>query len=207
MVTVLVHGAWSTGEIWAAVRDELDGEVLTPTLPGCGPGGDVRTTLEDTVDGLLQIVAPLEDLTLVGHSWSALVTWMASARTSAVKHLLLVEPFEPSSGQALVDAFDGDQRRSELAAIADHDGWWPPPTAQELAEDGTLAPATADRLVRTLFPHPGRTVTDPVSGPLTLDELNVVRLSSPGGDLATGHWPMITAPAALAAWIHRQQRA
>lgn len=204
MVTVLVHGAWSTGSIWERVRDELEGEVLTPTLPGCGPDGKVDTTLEDTVEGLLDVLAPLEQVTLVGHSWSGLVTSMAAARTSTVRRLLLVEPFDAIEGEALVDAFGDEQRESEIGAIAEHDGWWPPPTARELAEDDTLAPATADRLLGMLSPHPGRTVTDPVSGPVELHDVDVIRLSSPAGDLATGHWPMITAPPALAAWIHRQ---
>lgn len=204
MVTVLVHGAWSTGEIWRQVRNELGGEVLTPTLPGCGPGGEVGTTLEDCVAGLLEVLAALKRVTLVGHSWSALVTWMAAARSTSVRRLLLVEPFEPVQGEALIDAFGDEQRESELAAIAEHDGWWPPPTAEELAQDDTLAPATASRLLDMLYPHPGLTVTDEVSGPLQLSDVEVVQLSSPQGDLATGHWPMVTAPAALSAWIHRQ---
>lgn len=203
MVTVLVHGAWSNGSVWTGVRDALGGEVLTPTLPGCGPDGEAGTSLEDAVEGLLEVVSPLRDVTLVGHSWSGLVTSMAAARSAAVRRLLLVEPFEPTEGQSLVDAFSERQREAERAAIEEHGGWWPPPTGEELARDDTLAPATADQLLGMLWPHPGRTVTDPVQGPLELRDVAVVRLSSPEGDLATGHWPMITAPAALAAWIHR----
>lgn len=203
MTTILVHGAWSGGEVWQDVVDHLGGDALAPTLTGCGGSGDPATSLQDVVEGLAEFVAAHDDVTLVGHSWSGLVTWQVAARASSVRRLLLVNAFEPTPGASLIDAFPDDQRTDEIEAIAQHDGWWPPPSRDELASDASLAPGTLDRLATALLPHPGQTVTDPVGDDLGLGSIEVVRLESAGEDLNSGHWPMITAPGALAAWIHR----
>jgi pimeloyl-ACP methyl ester carboxylesterase len=203
MTTILVHGAWSTGDVWRDVLDHLGGDAHAPTLPGCGQHGGPIATLEDVVDALVELVADHHEVTLVGHSWSGLVTWQTAARATSVDRLLLINAFEPRPGASLVDAFADDQRASEIETIAQHDGWWPPPSRYELAGDPSLAPGTLDRLATQLQPHPGRTVTDPVGDDLELGSTEVVRLEGGAGDLDPGHWPMVTAPGVLAAWIHR----
>lgn len=203
MTTILVHGAWSTGDVWRDVLDHLGGDAHAPTLPGCGPDGDPTTGLQDVVDALVELVADHHEVTLVGHSWSGMVTWQTAARVTSVRRLLLINAFEPTPGASLIDAFADDQRTQEIETIAQHDGWWPPPSRDELAGDPSLAPGTRDRLAAELLPHPGRTITDPVGGDLDLGFTEVVRLEGGVGDLDPGHWPMITAPGALAAWIHR----
>lgn len=202
--TVLVHGAWSTGAVWDEVRGHLDGDVHAPTMPGCGPDGDPAVGLVDVVDALVAELATLDEVVLVGHSWSSLVTWMAAARVDVVSTLLLVGAFPTVEGQSLLDTFDDDHRAAEIAAIEQHDGWWQPPTPDELAADPSLAPRTARRLAAELRPHPGRTVTDPVVAPVELGDVTVERLEDPDRGLDPGHWPMVTAPGALAAWIARR---
>lgn len=206
MTVVLLHGAWSTGSVWDEVGDHLGGEVIAPTLRGCGPNGDPWTGLDQVVRGVVALLGGLDDVTIVAHSWSGLVAWQVAARTACVHRLLLVGAFDAVPGSALVDAFDDAQRHDELAAIEANDGWWPPPARSELAADPALAPGTVDRLARSLLPHPGRTVTDPVPDDLDVGDVEVLRLGEAAGPLDAGHWPMVTAPGALAAWIHRSLR-
>lgn len=202
-MVVLVHGAWSGGEVWSSVRAHVEAagvDVLAPTLAGCGPAADVQTSLSDVVNDLCDRVRAQAAVTLVGHSWSGLVVSLAAARLTNVSQLVLVKAFEPVAGAALVDAFGAEAAAAERQAIAANDGWWMPPTRRELGRQAGLSPKLADDLSEWLVPQSGRTVTERVDDVPHLD-VEIERWPEDGWPVDPGHWPMLSVPGLLSRWI------
>ncbi len=107
---VLVHGAWGGSYGWRKVRPLLAAhghEVFTPSLTGIGerahltsPQVDLSLHIQDVVNAIWY--EDLRDITLVGYSYGGMViTGAIDYVADRVKHLVYLDAFLPSDGQAL----------------------------------------------------------------------------------------------------------
>ncbi|WP_193607828.1 alpha/beta fold hydrolase [Nocardioides lijunqiniae] len=112
---VLVHGSWSGGWQWQAVREQLEQEghrVLTPTLTGMGDRHHLATEGVDLmthVDDIARLIQweRLDDVVLVGHSYGGMViTGAAAAVPDRIDHLVYLDAFLPRSGQCAWDILE-----------------------------------------------------------------------------------------------------
>ncbi|GAA1898212.1 alpha/beta fold hydrolase [Lapillicoccus jejuensis] len=228
---VLVPGAWLGGFAWERVVPALldaGHDVRPVTLPGLGNRADEAAEreigLQDHVDDLVRLVQgqDLTDVVLVGHSYSGIPTSLAAlALGDRVRRLVLVDANVPEAGRPFVS--DGFRARLQEALDA-NGGMWPPLGHDDL-QDQDLAHEDVHFFEDWAKPHPGRTLTDPVRDDAGLaDDLRALPtlyvtcledgdepspavaalLGSPHWRLATldtGHWPMWSAPDALAALL------
>jgi pimeloyl-ACP methyl ester carboxylesterase len=213
----LVHGAWHGGWAWRALQTELEAlghEVLAPDLP-CE---DVDAGASDYARVVRSALGDREDAIAVGHSLGGLTVAMLPARL----HVYLCA-YVPKPGSSLADrppeAFGprfGDSRvRDELGR-----SYWPDPDAA--ARDLQYPPEAASLAarLRRQAPKPSTERYAPGALPATAaayivcnadaaippdwqrrvarDELGVVPI-----ELASGHSPMLSCPAALAAILDR----
>lgn len=222
---VLVPGAWLGGWCWRRVTGRLRDaghEVYTPTLTGLGERvhlasaeGGLETHVRDVVN-----VLEFEDLTgviLVGHSYAGLVAGSVADRVPGrVERIVYLAANLPRDGESLLDSWS-PAGRAWLAdeARAHGDGWrWPLPD-----DLGAMATGLGEEDLRWLraraTPHPLKTFADPLhlggSGATARIPRAYVRctldgsrppedIAGPGWavrEIATGHWPMISAPAEL----------
>ncbi|TPE58479.1 alpha/beta hydrolase [Sandaracinobacter neustonicus] len=119
---VLVHGAWQGGWCWRPVADLLRAHghrVFTPTLTGLGerahlltPETGVKTHATDLL--ALMDCEELTDVVLVGHSYGARPTALATAHP-AVRQWVSLDGVAMGEGTAL---FDGAPPRAMEAAEA-----------------------------------------------------------------------------------------
>ncbi|MFK3732462.1 alpha/beta fold hydrolase [Streptomyces sp. NPDC088090] len=218
MDILLIAGLWLDASAWDGVVPELTALGHRPVpvaLPGQGDG-DASATLEDQRAAVLAAVdaAPGEVL-VAGHSAAATLAWLAAdARPGKVAGVALIGGFPAEDGRAYADFFPV---RDGVMAFP---GWGPfeGPDAADL--DG---PAR-DRLASAAVPVPEGVargvvrLTDErrfdVPVVLVCPEFTPARAEewiaagdSPElararhltyTDLDSGHWPMVTRPAALA---------
>lgn len=174
---VLVHGAWHGGWCWAKLRPLLEAagfQVFTPTLTGLGerahlryPLPTLRTHIDDVV-GLI-IAEELQDLVLVGHSYSGMVvTGVADRLRERIRHLVYLDAAVPGDGDSFASHIPGisdeaiERRISAFKALAS-DGAWLPPPSPELV--GVADPEDAAWIARRLTTHPLSTWLDPLPLP------------------------------------------
>jgi pimeloyl-ACP methyl ester carboxylesterase len=107
---VMVHGAFCAGWAFEAFRAPFEGcgyDVLTPDLPGHGPGGTVSgLSMSDYAQGVVRLCEELtEPPVLVGHSMGGLVCQLA-ARAIRPRALALLAPSPPwgVAGSSLEEA-------------------------------------------------------------------------------------------------------
>ncbi|MER5736048.1 MULTISPECIES: alpha/beta fold hydrolase [unclassified Streptomyces] len=218
MDILLIAGLWLDASAWDGVVPELTALGHRPVpvaLPGQGDG-DASATLEDQRAAVLAAVdaAPGEVL-VAGHSAAATLAWLAAdARPCKVAGVALIGGFPAEDGRTYADFFPV---RDGVMAFP---GWGPfeGPDAADL--DG---PAR-DRLASAAVPVPEGVargvvrLTDErrfdVPVVLVCPEFTPARAEewiaagdSPElararhltyTDLDSGHWPMVTRPAALA---------
>ncbi len=225
---VLVPGHWLGGWAWGAVVPALRDAGLTAhpvTLPGLGAPGTAEQprrgiTLDDHVAAVRDLVEGLDgDVVLVGHSGGSLVVQMvADQRPDRVRRVVYVDYGPLRDGLAVAD---GDpQRDVPLPA-------WEELEAQGNSLEG-LGDDARERFRARAVPHPGGVVTAalrvrdprrfevPVTVICTSIPSAVLRKLIGSGqmpselesyadaeyvDLPTGHWPMFSRPADLAAAI------
>jgi pimeloyl-ACP methyl ester carboxylesterase len=232
---VLVGGAWLPGSAWDAVADDLRGRghtVNPVTLPGIGERRTEATTatnLDTYIDDVVSLIerADLQDVVLVGHSYSGIVV-SGVARQVAPRLAAVVfvdsAPFE--DGEAYVDVLGPDERQATERLVREHgDGWLlPPPALSAFGASTAGLDETAQTALRAaMSPQPWATWTQPlrVAGPgagagtyrrvaIACDDMRqLVALGIPRMtaltrepwewiELATGHWPMVSAPGDLA---------
>lgn len=220
---VLVHGAWHGAWCWRKILPTLWAKghrAFAVTLTGVGErehlmSSNIRlaTHIEDVA-----AVIETEELTrfvLVGHSYGGLlITAVADRYAERIDRLVYVDAILPRSGESWSSSHDDSTRQTRRAGIA-RDGVIPPPPATAYGLTGEDA-AWVDRRQR---PHPGAVYEDVIE----FDEVRVARLSrtfvdcispalpaversrqrvrsEPGWqvvEIATGHDPMISAPAQL----------
>ncbi len=210
---VLVPGFWLGGWAWDAVASTIraQGHDVRQISPVLDPG----TGVEDHVRQLTGVLATLDDVVLVGHSYGGMVITAAADRVpSRIARLVYVDSGPMPDGMSQAD-FDG----SAPVAV---DGMLPVPDQAPPAAAGFDWAIVRERG----RPQPVATATDPVrhgdgwkalprtailcSFPETqLREMgaNVPAFGLMVGDewtyheLPTGHWPMFSEPAALAALL------
>lgn len=214
---VLIGGLWLPADVWTDVVDELAGlghRGLPVSLPGQGDG-NAAATLDDQVAAVLAVVDDCDDPPLVvGHSAAASLAWIAADRRAL-------------AGAALIGGFpvaDGEPYADFLPIV---DGAMPFPgwAAFEGPDAADLDPAARDRLAASMTPVPeavakgivrlrddarydvGVTLICPEFGledarawlaAGELPELAKARHLELV-DLDSGHWPMVSQPARLAA--------
>ncbi|MEV4611351.1 alpha/beta hydrolase [Kitasatospora sp. NPDC049258] len=222
---LLVPGLWMGGWAWTEVAAELAarGHRAVPvTLPGLGeragePGAE--TGLADHTEALVALLdAQGPGVVLVAHSYAAFPALAAAdRRPGQVERVVFVDTGIPEHGESVLTSFVG----AALPAATER-GVLPVPS-----ELSGLSGAQLARYHRLATPHPAATVADPVeltgawrtlptTGVFCLENglsLEVARslhatghprfakLAEPGVtffELATGHFPMLTAPLDLA---------
>lgn len=217
---VLVPGWWLGGWAWELVEPDLRAAGITPhaiTLPGLDTASTDHVTFDDHVDTIIELVDRLDgDVVLVGHSGGgAVVHAAADRRPGRIRRVIYVDTGPPTDGDALRPDVDGDLPFPSDDELAAHD----------LSTEG-LDDAALTQLRRRAVAHPGGVagarihLGDPArleipatvvctslpsevlrqmleQGHLTSDltQMRDVRYV----DLPTGHWPMLSRPADLAA--------
>ncbi|MEU7907293.1 alpha/beta hydrolase [Actinoplanes sp. NPDC049118] len=219
-------GAWAWREVTAALRD-AGHEVFPLTLTGVadrahllGPGTDLELHTEDIVR--LVEAEDLRDVVLVGHSYGGMPVSAAALRLrDRIARVVYVDggPLPVGTTQASMTpepAPDGD-----AVPTRDWDAGKDPVLLAGLDE-------AALTLLRTLgTPHPAASVVQPLGARATSEDLptTLVACSFPveavkemmaaghpffSGlaeaeivSLPTGHWPMLSEPAALAGVLEK----
>lgn len=171
---VLVPGAWMGEWAWSEVASILqrNGREAHPiTLSGLHENDDaasvrLATHVRDVLDYLR--AHRLENVVLVGHSYSGVVVGQVAAQApEVVVHTVYVEAFLPVDGKSLLEV-SGLDMEHERKVIAENSGLWPPPTREELSQEPFLNTIQVEFLASRLVGHPGHTVADPAVVPRPL---------------------------------------
>ena len=222
---VLVPGAWLGGFAWervCALLLDAGHDVRPLTLSGLGNLCDATdVTLRTHVDDIVAVMeeADLHDVVLVGHSCAGIPLGLAALEVrDRLRHVVYVDSDVARDGRSFVDGFGPEGRRELVETIAANQGCWP----LTLTHDDFVAQGLGHGDIHLIQdwskPHPGRTLTDPaqltgdladlpstyvkclLDGSEPTDDVTAL-LASPHWqlvELATGHWPMYSAPAELA---------
>ena len=225
LVPCLWIGAWAWRDVTAALRAAGD-EAHPLTLTGVadrahllGPGVDLDTHVEDIVR--LAEIEDLRDIVLVGHSYGGLPVSAAALRIKdRIKAVVYVDSGPLPEGTAQMDLLnDGESAGISGDAVAPRD--WDPAADPVLLAGLDEAALTLLRTRST--PHPLASVRQPLGARATSADLPTVLISctfppeqlremrAAGHPffagltearvhaLPTGHWPMLSEPARLAA--------
>jgi pimeloyl-ACP methyl ester carboxylesterase len=167
---VLVHGAWHGGWCWVRVARLLRDaghEVHTPSLTGLGDRAHLARPEIDLALHVQDVVAFLEaeelrQVTLVGHSYGGLVITGVAAKVAArLAHLVYLDAFVPTAGQALLDLIPPERAQAFRAAAASQgEGWRIPPLPPE--QLGVTSQRDTEWLRRRLVAQPRRTFEQPL---------------------------------------------
>ncbi|MCB7134987.1 alpha/beta fold hydrolase [Cellulosimicrobium marinum] len=225
---VLVPGFWLGAWAWDDVVPHLRAAGLVPhavTLPGLRPqdtaADRARVTRDDHVDAVARLVDGLEgDVVLVGHSGGGpVVQQVADRDPRRIARVVYVDTGPLVDGAALNPTLPADAAEVPLPS-------WDELAEQGSSTDGLDDDALA-RFRECAVPQPGPVARGPVrvSDPARLDvpttavcssipSAVLAELANPGPplhtelgeltdltyvDLPTGHWPMLSRPADLAA--------
>jgi len=228
---VLVPGAWLGGWAWDPVTAALRGgghEVHPVTLTGLtGDGDGADADLETHADDLVRLLTArgLRDVVLVAHSYAGLPATAAAVRVpERLAKLVYVDSGPLPEGTSQFD-LNPPEEQERLRGLVDRGKL--PPSPWDPAADPNLAGLDAAALAllrQRSVPHPFASLTQPfrlpgaVTVPVTLitclfppDQVRaMIDAGHPffagvrGADLRalpTGHWPMLSEPAKLAALL------
>jgi len=224
---VLVPGARLGAWAWDQVADDLRADrhavhplTLSGLAEGYGPPA-ARVGQQQHVDDILSVVEgnDLEDVVLVGHSYSGIPVGQAAARIGdRLRRVVYVDSNVPVDGKSFADGWSEEGRAWLQDQLAEGGGFWLPVGADYYA-DQDLSDEAIALLVSRGRPHPGLSLTEPASLARPISELPSTyilctmdgddtappevaeQLASPSWELVqlrTGHWPMLSQPAALA---------
>ena len=228
---VLVSGLWLGGWAWHDVTAALRGaghDVFPLTLTGVadrshllGPGVDLDTHIEDIVR--LVEVEDLRDVVLVGHSYGGMPVSAAALRLrERIARVIYVESGPPPVGAT----------QQSMSGEPAGDGDAVPSREWDAGADPVLL-AGLDEAALTLLrtratPHPRASVTQPLGARATSRDLpttliactfppdQIKEMMAAGHpffsglteaevvSLPTGHWPMLSEPAALAGILEQR---
>lgn len=226
---VLVAGAWLGSWAWDDVLGALSasGHDATPvTLSGLGDrrGLPVDEVSQSThVGDIVQAVEQngLHDVVLVGHSYAGVPVGQAAAQIGdRLRRVVYVDANIPKDGQSFIGGWSERGQQMTTQQICDNDGYWPPLEAADYAGHDLSQEAVAT-LVERATPHPGLTLTEParlvkplsdlpstyikclMAGEKPTEDVQALLGSSTWNlrDVNTGHWPMLSRPAELAALL------
>ncbi len=217
-------GAWIWRRVLAPLR-AAGHEVHAATLTGDGDRAHLRRrdiTLQTHIADVVALVEAeeLSDIVLVGHSYGGQVITGAADRLlaknpRALRRLVYVDAMVPVPGEGWGEKHDAATVAKRTALAEANDFALPPPDPTEFA----LSAADADWLRRRHVPHP----FGPYREPLPFDGARVAAVprafidcnrpayptiaamrervrQTPGFEvfeIATGHFPMVSEPAAL----------
>ncbi len=223
---LLVPGAWLGGWCWRDVASALRAaghESVAVTLTGLGerahlltPEIGLGTHVSDVIMSMR--FRDLHDVILVGHSYGgAVITAAAEQAPERVKCLVYLDASVPQDGESNNDVL-GPAMAERIRATARElgDGWRVPPPS---TADWDLAEKTRAWVEERLTPHPLLTLEQPLqlTSPAAAAIPRAYLRSSPGSalygrlmerarrsgwhcrELTGGHYPMLTAPDAVAA--------
>lgn len=218
MDIVLIAGLWLDASTWDSVADHLRASGHRPVpveLPGQGDG-DTGATLDDQVAAVLAAVDAADGRPLVvGHSAACTLAWLvADARPDDVAGVVLIGGFPSAGGEPYADLFEPQDGVMAFPGWAPFEG----PDSADLDDAAKAAfeassipvPEWVSRGVVRLTDERRFDVPVVVVCPeFTPDGAkewiaagDVPELARARQvtfvDLDSGHWPMITAPEALA---------
>jgi pimeloyl-ACP methyl ester carboxylesterase len=217
MDILLVAGLWLRRGVWDDTARALRrlGHVPVPVaLPGVDDGFTVAT-LEDQVEAVLAEVDGADRPLVVGHSAACALAWIvADRRPETVSSVALIGGFPSGDGQAYADVFP------VIDGVMPFPGWEPFEGAdaadldararRRIASDAVPVPEGVARGTVRLrderrFDVPVLVVCPeftPDQARAWVDGGEVPELARARRvsyvDMATGHWPMVTQPEALA---------
>jgi pimeloyl-ACP methyl ester carboxylesterase len=215
-------GGWCWQRVTPGLR-AAGHAVYTPTLTGLGervhlarPEVDLDTHIQDVVNVLEY--EDLREVFLIGHSYSGMVVTSVVDRVpERVRRLVYLDAMTPQDAQAFFDFWSPEGRAAvEAEARAAGEGWrWPMPSDQQGLDDVSEADrrwlrAKAAPQPLGTFSQPAR-LTNPAGFAVprayilcTLGREHdpvpalIRQMSAELGwelrEIATGHWPMISAP-------------
>ncbi len=221
MDIVLIGGLWLDGSAWADVGPALEERGHRPvpvTLPGQGDGA-TSATLDDQVAAVVAAVDAAEGPALVvGHSAACTLAWIAAdARPERVAKVALIGGFPGEDGQPYADFFEPTD------GVVPFPGWEP----FEGPDSADLDETARSRIAASMVPVPeGVTkgtvrlqderrydvpvlVVCPEFSPAEAQEW-IAAGDAPElarakhlelVDIDSGHWPMFSKPAELAALL------
>lgn len=218
MDIVLLAGLWLDGSAWKDVVPELEALGHRPvplTLPGQGDGA-TSATLDDQLASVLAAVdAASGPVMVVGHSAACGLAWLAAdARPLALSAVALIGGFPVADGETYADFFPA------VDGVMPFPGWGPfeGPDSADLDQDARDRIAAAAIAVPEGVSKAQVRLRDPrrydvpvvlVCPEFTptqaqewLDAGELPELAKATRlqlvDIDSGHWPMVTRPAALA---------
>ncbi len=221
MDIVLIAGLWLDGSAWHQVLPELEKlghRGIAVTLPGQGDGAGLATYDQQAEAVLAAVDAADGPPLVVGHSAACTLAWVAAdRRPDAITGVALIGGFPATDGETYADFFETD---GDVVAFP---GW--EPFAGPDSDD--MSPELKARIAAGSHPVPVGVTKGVVRWgdarrhdvPLTLvcpeftpaqarewiGSGDVPELAEARAlelvDIDSGHWPMFTQPAALAALL------
>ncbi|UNX54179.1 alpha/beta hydrolase [Georgenia sp. TF02-10] len=217
MDILLIAGLWLDASVWDDVAEHLRVRGHRP-VPVALPGqddGDPTATFDDQVEAVVAAVDAADGPPLVvGHSAACSLAWVAAdARPARVRAVALVGGFPAADGERYADLFEPEDGAMPFP------GWEPfeGPDSADLDDAARRAfvaravpvPEAVSRGVVRLRDDRRHDVPvllvcpefSPADARAWIDGGDVPELARAAVsfvDLDSGHWPMITAPAALA---------
>jgi pimeloyl-ACP methyl ester carboxylesterase len=228
---VLVAGAGLGGWAFARMTPALRAaghDVHPVTLTGTGDRAHLNGPHLDLSAWVTDVVAHLEteeltDVVLVGHSFGGVVTTAVAERAAGrLARLVYLDAVVPADGDSAFSVGGAEFEQVITALVEAHDGWSLPWFTDEQLDtyygDHALTAADLRWIRRHVTPQPVATLREavvlrePAAAALPRTYVRctgtpgppMVAPGTPGWDdaeLATGHWPMITAPEETAALL------
>lgn len=221
MDILLIGGLWLDGSAWddvVAALESLGGRAVAITLPGQGTGS-ASATLDDQVAAVLAAVDSMpEKPMVVGHSAACNLAWLAAdARPDRIAKVVMIGGFPSADGKPYNDGFEVKD------GVVAFPGWgfFEGPDIADLDDE------TRRRIESRAIPVPGGVyegvmrLTDerrfdvpvvlvcpeysPGQAQEWIDRGYVPELTAAKRvslvDIDSGHWPMFSKPAELAALL------
>ncbi len=217
MDIVLLAGLWLDGSVWDNVAADLEARghhAVAVTLPGQGDG-NTSATLADQVATVLEAVdATAGRPMVVGHSAASSLAWLAAdARPTKISKVALIGGF-PSPGETYFDGFPIQDGAVPFPGWSEFEG----PDSADLDDTAKQAIESAAIPVPEGVVHGEMKLTDerryavpvvlicpefsPDEAREWIEQGHIPELAKSKSvsfvDIASGHWPMISAPAELA---------